>query len=249
VRGKKDSLISSPSAPVADKTPSPKPTGTRPSTQALTESARPPRVNLLSQTDTSAPRSKESELEDSLISVFDGELLLGITRSHNGSKSSVLIDRLLQAPTSPATKPEHKTLERRPSQAPSIRVSSAAGLERKQSTARLRRSSLPSISQRSSIQSAEPSLEPPVRVTVAGGTLDRLVDVLIGGLEGIGVSIADDNGEMPLREGSTRPLFIERSDFSRIWWGVFRSFVTPFVLFEVNFLVCLPFQHSHSFLF
>lgn len=202
-------------------------------------------MNLLAQSDASAPRSKESDLEDSLISVFDNELLLRITRSDDGPKGTMLIDRLLQAPIPPTPKPEQKTLERRPSQALSIRVSAAGGLERKQSTARSRRSSLPSISQRSSIQAAEPSLEPPVRVTVAGGTLERLVDVLISGLEGVGVSIADDNGEMPLREGSTRPLFIERSEFSRIWWGVFRSFVTPFVLFEVRLPTCSHYVHLY----
>ncbi len=65
------------------------------------------------------------------------------------------------------------------------------------------------------------------------GTLDRLVEVLAHGLPGVSVSIADDNGEMPLREGKTRDVKLDRSDFASVWWNVFRSFVSPLVFFEV----------------
>ena len=43
------------------------------------------------------------------------------------------------------------------------------------------------------------------------------------------VSISDDNGEMPLKGGTTRDAKLDRGDFSSIWWNVFRSFVTPLV--------------------
>jgi len=68
-----------------------------------------------------------------------------------------------------------------------------------------------------------------VRVVVQAGTLERLVDILVHGLPGISVSISDDNGEMPLKDGRTRDAKLDRGDFSSIWWNVFRSFVTPLV--------------------
>jgi hypothetical protein len=75
--------------------------------------------------------------------------------------------------------------------------------------------------------------ERPVRVVVQAGTLERLVDILSHGLPGISVSISDDNGEVPLKDGRTRDVKLDRGDFSSIWWKVFRSFVTPLVFFEV----------------
>jgi hypothetical protein len=60
------------------------------------------------------------------------------------------------------------------------------------------------------------------------------VDILAHGLPGISVSISDDNGEMPLKDGRTRDAKLDRGDFSTIWWNVFRSFVTPLVFFEVR---------------
>jgi len=47
------------------------------------------------------------------------------------------------------------------------------------------------------------------------------------------VSVADDNGEMTLKEGMTRELVVDRVEFAKIWWNVFRSFVTPRAFFEV----------------
>jgi hypothetical protein len=80
---------------------------------------------------------------------------------------------------------------------------------------------------------SEPSSDPPLRVFVQGGTLNNLVNTLVHGLENISVSVADDNGEMSLREGMTRELVVDRAEFAQVWWNVFRSFVTPFVFFEV----------------
>ncbi|KAG9127010.1 rho GTPase-activating protein [Ceratobasidium sp. 392] len=126
-------------------------------------------------------------------------------------------------------------LERKPSRTPSIRATPSSHLERKQSVVRSRRSSLPSISQRASLVVAETSEEPPLRALVSSGSLERLVDVLISGLEEVGMqtSPADDNGETSLREGRTRGVRVDHVEYCKIFWGVFRSFVTPMVLFEM----------------
>ncbi|KAF9065118.1 hypothetical protein BDP27DRAFT_1332534 [Rhodocollybia butyracea] len=77
------------------------------------------------------------------------------------------------------------------------------------------------------------SSEPPLRVLVQAGTLDRLVDILVQGLHNVSVSVADDNGEMSLRVGMTRELLLDHKEFTRVWWNVFRSFVTPLIFFEL----------------
>lgn len=130
-------------------------------------------------------------------------------------------------------------LERKPSRTPSIRATPSSHLERKQSAIRSRRSSLPSISQRASMAVTEASSEPPLpplRALVSSGSLERLVDVLVSGLEEVGMqtSPADDNGETSLREGRTRGIRVDHAEYCKIFWGVFRSFVTPMVLFEVS---------------
>jgi hypothetical protein len=116
---------------------------------------------------------------------------------------------------------------------PSIRVKpgSSHGLDRKSSVAR--RSSMPSLSQRQNFVTSEPSSEPPLRVIVQAGTLSTLVNILVHGLHNVSVSVADDNGEMSLREGMTRELIVDRVEFAKVWWNVFRSFVSPLVFFEV----------------
>ena len=60
-----------------------------------------------------------------------------------------------------------------------------------------------------------------------------LVKILVQGLIGVSVSVADDNGEMSLREGISRELVLDRSEFARVWWNVFRSFTAPLAFFEV----------------
>ena len=106
------------------------------------------------------------------------------------------------------------------------------GLERKPS--KLRRSSLPILSRKPSFEPADIASERPIRVVVKAGTIDRLVTVLVEGLHGVSVSVADDNGEMPLNDHKTRELRVDMNDFSRIWWSTFRSFMTPHVFFEVS---------------
>ncbi|ETW74695.1 GTPase activating-like protein [Heterobasidion irregulare TC 32-1] len=169
------------------------------------------------------------EFGGTIIPIFDGELLLLV---QPGAETSI-------SPTSsrPPSRPSSSVIdpsitEKPMSRAPSIRVKAGShAMDRKASLAR--RSSLPSISQRASVVLQEHPSERPVRVVVKAGTLERLVEVLAHGLPGISVSIADDNGEMPLREGVARDIRLDRSDFASIWWNVYRSFVTPLVFFEL----------------
>ena len=168
-----------------------------------------------------------------VISIYNGDLRLvvqsGVFESESSSRPSSHMSR---PPSSVADHGSEKT----PSRNPSIRVkpSTSQGLDRKTSVAR--RSSLPSISllSRPNFVTSEPSPDPPLRVLVQAGTLNHLVNVLVHGLENIYVSVADDNGEMSLKEGMKREVVIDRAEFARVWWNVFRSFVSPYVFFEVN---------------
>jgi GTPase-activating protein BEM2 len=164
-----------------------------------------------------------------MISVYDGELLLVV---QNGGDSSVSPSREQSRP--PSSVADHPITEKPLTRGPSFRVKAGASqsLERKASAAR--RNSLPAISHRKNFIPSEPSSEPPLRVLVQAGTLDRLVNILAHGLQNVSVSVADDNGEMALREGKTRDLVVDRVEFAKVWWHTFRSFVTPLVFFEVS---------------
>ncbi|KAH8994411.1 hypothetical protein EDB92DRAFT_274843 [Lactarius akahatsu] len=167
------------------------------------------------------------------IPVFDGELVLLVSPGLEVTSSRPSSIARSRPPSSIVESSLGGTSEKTMSRAPSIRVrpGSSHGLDRKASLAR--RNSLPSISARTSMVIPEHPKERPVRVVVKAGTLERLVDVLAHGLPGISVSISDDNGEMPLKDGRTRDAKLDRRDFSLIWWNVFRSFVTPLVFFEL----------------
>lgn len=186
-----------------------------------------------------APGFDGVDLLGSVLAIYDGELLLTIQRG--GVESTPAPSRPVSFASSVATAAmEEASSPDRPriSRKPSIRMRPGPP-ERKPSVAR--RSSLPAISKRQSVPHAESSSDPPLRVLVHGGTVDRLVQILVHGLEGVSVSVADDNGEMPLREGRTRDLYVQHESFARVWWSVFRSFVTPLVFFEVSTLFKLLF--------
>ena len=180
-----------------------------------------------------------------VIPVFNGDLILVV---HNGTTDS---DSSSRPSSHGFSRPPSSVVDGNSSEralvgrAPSIRVkpSSSQPLDRKSSVAR--RSSLPTLSNPRNYVISEASFDRPLRVLVKAGTLNRLVHVLVHGLGNVSVSVADDNGEMSLREGNTRNLALDQSEFSRIWWIVFRSFVTPLVFFEVcnsfcfrSFLMC-----------
>ncbi|KDN42364.1 hypothetical protein RSAG8_06855, partial [Rhizoctonia solani AG-8 WAC10335] len=205
------------------------------------------------------------DLGETTLTVFEGELVLKLVKEEKGTGERVLsrsttmlrnvsrpaslveedsleelnasLSGILSPSASGALSPVSTSprLERKPSRNPSIRATPSSHLERKQSTIRSRRSSLPSISQRTSLVVAEASGEPPLRALVSSGSLEKLVDVLVSGLEEVGMqtSPADDNGETSLREGRTRGIRVDHAEYCRIFWGLFRSFVTPMVLFEM----------------
>ena len=149
-----------------------------------------------------------------------------VLRMHGGELLLLVPESFLDSGSRPPSSLEI-SLEKRASQ---IRVTKPC-VARKTSMAR--RSSLPTLSQRNSISFPDSTFETTFHVVVKAGTLDRLVDILISGFEGVSVAVADDNGEMPLREERTRLLKLDRNEFRATWWSVFRSFVTPIVLFEV----------------
>ncbi|KAI6043474.1 hypothetical protein EDC04DRAFT_2890865 [Pisolithus marmoratus] len=171
------------------------------------------------------------DLRGTAIPVYDGELVVVARPDKDPSPTSRPASRAPSRP--PSSVVDGSATEKTMTRSPSIRVKpgSSQGLERKSSVAR--RSSLPSISTRPNPVITEVSSERPIRVFVQAGTLDRLVNVLIHGLQGVSVAVADDNGETSLRDGNTRDLVVDRADFSRVWWTVFRSFVTPIVFFEL----------------
>ncbi|CAE6480833.1 unnamed protein product [Rhizoctonia solani] len=205
------------------------------------------------------------DLGETTLTVFGGELVLKLVKEEKGTGERVLSrsTTMLRNVSRPASLVEEDSLEelsaslsgilppsasgalspgstslrleRKPSRTPSIRATPSSHLERKQSAVRSRRSSLPSISQRTSLVVAEASGEPPLRALVSSGSLEKLVDVLVSGLEEVGMqtSPADDNGETSLREGRTRGIRVDHAEYCRVFWGVFRSFVTPMVLFEM----------------
>jgi len=167
------------------------------------------------------------------IPVFEGELIVTIQSLSEPSPTSQPPSRSTSRP--PSSVVDVNGVDKTFSRSPSIRMrrAGAKGLERKPSTIN-RRNSLPSVpSNPEELMLPQSSSERPLRVRVKAGTLERLVDVLLHGLQGVSVAFSDDNGEMPLRDGKHRDLKVDHSDFSTVWWNSFRSFVTPLVLFEV----------------
>ncbi|KAH7098312.1 hypothetical protein BKA62DRAFT_642445 [Auriculariales sp. MPI-PUGE-AT-0066] len=193
--------------------------------------ARSSRVGRPSMSSSTGSSGGSSMSAMKALTMFDGELTLLVQPGELASGGDI----------------SGSGLERKMSVNHGIRVSPAGSkpsLERKNSAAR--RSSLPILSNsrpdRSSLNSHESS-DPPLSAIVKAGTLDRLVDVLVHGLQGITVGAADDNGEMSLRESRARPLAVDSKEFQKVWWFTFRSFVTPHVFFELlrkRYLMATP---------
>lgn len=181
---------------------------------------------------TQADKPVGIDLGGTILPVFDGELLLLVQPHAENASSSRPTSRAPSRP--PSSINDSPAPEKTFSRSPSIRVSpgTSHSLDRKPSVAR--RNSLPSISQRTSLVVPEVSSEKPLRVVVQAGTLDRLVDILVHGLQGVSVSVSDDNGEIPLTDTKTREVKVDMDEFSEVWWSIYRSFMTPQVLFEVR---------------
>lgn len=175
------------------------------------------------------------DLGGTVIVLYDGELTLLVQPGVENIAPSQPSSRAPSRPpsshghTNVGTTPE-KTLSRNPSMR--VKAGSSQGLERKAS--QMRRNSLPSLSRKPSFITEDVASDRPLRVVVQAGTLDRLVDILVEGLHGVSVSVADDNGEMPLNNGKTRDLKVDSDEYALVWWNTFRSFVTPNVFFEVS---------------
>lgn len=172
---------------------------------------------------------KASAIAGTMIHVYDGELILLVSAS-DPTSSQPSSRAPSRPPSSIVDAPPNgeKTFSRNPS----VRVKPGTKtLERKPS--QLRRSSLPALSRKPSFEPPDTYSERPLRVLIQAGTLDRLVSVLVEGLHGVSVSVADDNGEMPLNDRKPRELKVDMADFLRVWWNTFRSIVTPHVFFEV----------------
>ncbi|KAJ7259136.1 hypothetical protein B0H12DRAFT_1014571 [Mycena haematopus] len=179
------------------------------------------------------PRRDIGDLPGLTIPIYDGGVLLTVSYATDGD-SSVSSRPSSRLPSRPPSSVVPDSIEVGLGRAPSVRVKpgSSQGLDRKTSVAR--RNSLPSPAQRrTTFIASEPSSEPPLRVCVAAATLTHLVDILVHGLPNVSVSVADDQGEMSLREGKTRELFLDQMEFSKVWWNTYRSLVTPLVFFEL----------------
>ncbi|KAF5354352.1 hypothetical protein D9758_010729 [Tetrapyrgos nigripes] len=169
------------------------------------------------------------------IPVYNGDLLLAaqnpVMDSVPNSRPSSLVRS--RPPSSVIDDPLEGKSEKPVGRTPSIRVKpgTSAGLDRKSSLAK--RNSLPSLSRRQPVIVSETSSEPPLRVIIQAGTAEKLVEVLVHGLPSMVVSVSDDNGEMSLKEGRNRELLLDHKEFSKIWWNVYRSFLTPIIFFEL----------------
>lgn len=170
--------------------------------------------------------SKEGiELDDTIFRLFEGEMIVKVVKD-----------------TQPSSRPASffdngaTSLSRRPSRAPSIRVTphAASTLERKSSNTR--RQSMPLLNNGRSRATPsgegkpKTSMELLVPVVIVGGTIERLVDVLVRGLDYVMAATADDNGEMALTDRRAKGLKLDRDDYSKTWWSTYRSFLTPEVL-------------------
>jgi len=187
--------------------------------------------------------SKEGiELDDTIFRLFEGEMIVKVVKeAQPSSRPASFFDN-------GAT-----SLSRRPSRAPSIRVTpqAASTLERKSSNAR--RQSMPLLKNgRSRVTPAtegnhRTSMELLVPVVIVGGTIERLVDVLVRGLDYIMAATADDNGEMALTDRKAKGLKLDRNDYSKTWWSTYRSFLTPEILIAMlrkHYRTTVPSPHN-----
>lgn len=198
---------------------------------------REPRlIHELPRHNTDGTKVAGLDIGGTVIIVYDGELMLLVQPGDPMSSQPSS-----RAPSRPPSSVVDSPLpDKGFSRNPSVRVKAGAkGADRKGSAlerkaSQLRRSSLPVLSRKPSFEPAELGTERPIRVVIQAGTIDRLVNVLVEGLHGVSVSVADDNGEMPLNDRKTRELRVDMHDFTKIWWSTFRSFMTPIVFFEVR---------------
>lgn len=178
----------------------------------------------------------ESEIGDTFVFAYNGEIVLKILPTASSPRSSQYHEPINPSKRSDShddflSDNESRRNSRSLSRAPSVSAAMSGSLSRKASRTSLmsRRSSLPSITRGPSLMHCEHKPDASLMVAISGGTLDRLIDVLIDGLE-VTVSSTDDSG---LSVGTTKTLSVDKVDFQKSWWATFRSFVSAFVFFEV----------------
>lgn len=174
----------------------------------------------------------DNEIGDTFAFAYNGEIVLKVLRNMQPRRSSQYRDSASRLSAEALGELSGESPVSRPlGRAPSVSAAISGSLSRKASRISLlsRRSSLPSLSRGPSFMRRDVKADTSLTVVVCGGTLDRLIDVLIDGLE-VTVSSTDDSG---LSVGTTRTLCVDRQDFESSWWATFRSFVSAFVFFEV----------------
>lgn len=190
------------------------------------------------------------EFGQTFVFAFSGEIILKVLRSAPSPRTSQYRDqsnRSSHLETGEAVPRDDSSEQgsRSLSRAPSVSAAMSASLNRKASRTSLmsRRSSLPSLKRGHNLARVDPKAAMSLQVAVSGGTLDRLIDVLIDGLEVV-VSSTDDFG---LSAGAARSLSLDQDDFRTTWWATFRSYVSAFVFFEVcqQSYSSLPFAHYY----
>jgi hypothetical protein len=174
------------------------------------------------------------EIGDTFVFAYNGEIVLKILRNMPPPCSSQQRGSVYCASPGLVSEPPGEGVNCVPrllNRAPSVNAAMSGSLSRKASKTSLlsRRSSLPSLSRGASFIHHDVKTDASLMVAISGGTLDRLMDILIDGLE-VTVSSTDDSG---LSVGTTRTLCVDRQDFESSWWATFHSFVSAFVFFEV----------------
>jgi len=178
----------------------------------------------------------DHEIGDTLVFAYNGEIVLKVLRNTPSPRSSQYAGTSRVSREAVGVTPgDGSSCAPRPlSRAPSVNAAMSGSLSRKASRTSLlsRRSSLPNLSRGPSFIHRDVKTHTSLAVAVSGGTLERLIDILIEGLE-VTVSSTDDSG---LSSGATRTLCVDHQDFKNTWWATFRSFVSAFVFFEVMIL-------------
>ncbi|CAD6890843.1 unnamed protein product [Tilletia controversa] len=91
-----------------------------------------------------------------------------------------------------------------------------------------KRSSLPA-SNRNSVVDAAATLE----VTLKAGSLEKITDIMVMGVDHITTSLPDDNGEVPLSSSRKAHLSMDLHSFRLAFLGTFRTLCTPNVMLRM----------------
>jgi hypothetical protein len=192
-------------------------------TAKLNASALSPRPSIRSARRASLPSRPTSCIENSSLKSYEleasrgdtlGTAIRGIRGQLRNATIRITEEIELQLVETDGSSPSHRTsmytdttISRRPSQ---IRTSIA-----------LKRQSIASTSNGR------------LAVTIKSASTERLVDVLVCGIEGDSLG-ADDNGQLPLHVGAGRKFALDLIYYRQVFFASYRTFMEPSILFEVN---------------